>query len=296
MQEYGVGSMNLVGTDNPFLWGASCDKKNGDRTANLRAAPALCTDELTALEHAQQAHVQSIMVLVHELRSPAAASKSMVATLRYMNPQDARLDRFLTRIEKRMDQMLDLVEDILDLSRARAGRPLGQAVTLDLVAQTRATCQPYQEDAKAKGLTMGVELPTSSIWVRMPERAYHLIVSNLISNAVKYTTAGSVRVTLRKTHSWAVLAVQDTGIGIPPEEISQLFNEFFRASNARDSRTPGTGLGLAAVKALVEGCNGELELQSQEGRGSKFTVRLPLCQVEAIHGAESRLRAETNVQ
>lgn len=288
--------MNVVGTDVSFLWGVSSGRKNGHRTANSVATPAVCTNELAALQHAQQAHVQSIMVLVHELRSPAVASKSMVATLRYMNPQDALLDRFLTRIEKRMDQMLDLVDDILDLSQARAGHPLGQAATLDLVPQTRATCQPYQEEASAKGLAMSIELPTSSIWARMPEKAYRLLVSNLISNAVKYTPAGSVRVTLRKNGSWAVLAVQDTGIGIPPDEIGRLCTEFFRASNARASRTLGTGLGLAAVKALVEGCNGQLELQSQEGSGSTFTVRLPLCQAEAIAGAESRLNAGRNLQ
>jgi signal transduction histidine kinase len=216
------------------------------------------------------------MLLVHELRAPAAASKSMVASLRYLNPQDAQTGGFLARIENRMDQLLDLVDDILNLSHARAGHLWAQATLVDLTTETRSACRPYQEDAAAKGLSMSLDLPHSPLRVRMAARAFQLLTSNLISNAVKYTRTGSIRVTLRRDGPWAVLSVQDTGIGVPPGERNQLFTEFFRASNARASQAPGTGLGLAAVKALVEGCGGVLEVQSQEGRGSTFTVRLPL--------------------
>jgi signal transduction histidine kinase len=110
----------------------------------------------------------------------------------------------------------------------------------------------------------------------MPEKAYHLIVSNLVSNAIKYTPSGSVRVTLRRKGAEAELTVQDTGIGMPQDEVPYLFTEFFRASNARAGNVPGTGLGLAAVKALVEDYQGRVRLESEENQGSKFTVRLPL--------------------
>jgi signal transduction histidine kinase len=200
----------------------------------------------------------------------------MVATLRYLKPQDAQLDDLLARIEGRMDHLLALVNDILDLSQARSGRPLGDATILDLVAETRTACQPYMEDAAEKGLAMSVELPESAVRVHMPDAAYRLILSNLVSNAIKYTPSGAVRVTLRREGGHAVLTVQDTGIGIPQGDMRRLFTEFFRASNARAGRAPGTGLGLATVKALVEEYDGELALQSQENRGSRFTVRLPL--------------------
>jgi signal transduction histidine kinase len=278
MQEYHVLPVNPVGTDGAFLWGASWDKKNGHQKISSMAAFTSRRRELEDLERAQQVQMQSMVRLVHELRSPAAASKSMVATLRYLEPHDTRLDKLLARIEGRMDHLLDLVNDILDLSQAKAKRPLGQATALDLVEETRAVCQPYMEDAAAKGLTMDVELPESPMRVLMPERAYHLIVSNLVSNAIKYTSAGSVRVTLRREGPHAVLTVQDTGIGIPSSEICHLFTEFFRASNVRAGCTPGTGLGLAAVKALVEDCHGEVALQSRENQGSRFRVRLPLVQ------------------
>ena len=284
MLSLGVFPTNLV-AQVPFLQGESRGRKNGHRhTDDAMAAFTSRKSELEDLRRAQQVQAQSMMMLIHELRSPAAASKSMVATLRYLRPHDTELDQLLARIEGRMDQLLNLVNDILDLSQAKAGRSLGQAAVLDLVEETRTVCEPYLEDAAAKQLAMDVELPQSAVRVQMPERAYHLILSNLVSNAIKYTLSGSVRVTLRRQGIYAVLAVEDSGIGIPPDEIGHLFTEFFRASNARASRTPGTGLGLAAVKALVEDYNGELALKSQENQGSKFTVRLPLDEAEVVPG------------
>jgi signal transduction histidine kinase len=118
------------------------------------------------------------------------------------------------------------------------------------------------------------------VLVRIDLQAYHLILSNLVSNAIKYTPAGSIQVLLHKEGPWAVLKVKDTGIGIPEAQITRIFTEFFRASNARRSQIPGTGVGLAGAKELVERFDGELELVSEENRGSTFTVRLPLFERE----------------
>ncbi len=284
MQESNVLTRNLVPTDIPLRWGASWGKRNGHQKTEPLAPFPSRKAELEDLERAQQVQIQSMMRLVHELRSPAAASKSMVATLRYLRPHDDQLDNFLAKIEGRMDHLLDLVNDILELSQAKAGRSLEDETILDLVEETEIVCEPYLEDAAAKELTMDLELPESGVRVWMSRRAYQLIVSNLVSNAIKYTQTGSVRVTLRRQGAFAVLVVQDTGIGIPRNERCHLFNEFFRASNARAGGEPGTGLGLATVKALVEDNQGELILQSQENRGSTFTVRLPLCAADAVRG------------
>ncbi len=292
MREGDMGEMNLVVSDIPVYRGAVQDQRRRRQQGDLTAVYAFWMAELEAMKRAQQTHAQSMMMLVHELRSPAAASKSMVATFRHLHPQDTQVDSFLATIEDRMDQLLGLVDDILELSEAKAGQGLGPSAVLDLAAETTTACEPYLEEAAVKGLSMSLVLRKSAVLVRMAERAYQLIVSNLVSNAVKYTAAGSVRVTLHQEGDWAVLTVQDTGIGIPPDEIQHVCTEFYRASNARTGHTPGTGLGLAAVRTLVEGCGGELELQSEEGQGSRFTVRLPLCPLEAAQEAESCPAAE----
>jgi signal transduction histidine kinase len=169
---------------------------------------------------------------------------------------------------------------ILDLSRIKAGRPLGDIAVHDLVIGTRSDCEPYQDEATAKGLSLVLDLPASPVLVRIDLQAYHLIVSNLVSNALKYTPTGSIQILLHTQGPWAVLQVKDTGIGIPEAQIGQIFTEFFRASNARQSQIPGTGVGLAGVKELVERFDGELEVVSEENQGSTFTVRLPLSDAE----------------
>ena len=229
-----------------------------------------------------------MLVLIHELRSPVNASKSLIAAMRYLDPEDVQFEFLMGRVEARMDQLLKLVDDIIQVSQVKAGHPLGEVVDCDLVAATRAACAPYLEEGAARGLTMTVELPQSPVLVRMAEQAYQLIVSNLVSNAVKYTPAGSVRVSLRQDKHCALLEVEDSGIGIPQNELSQLFGEFFRASNARGSDIPGTGLGLTGAKALVERFEGELDVVSQEKKGSRFTVRLLLCKVKRMPEMEPK--------
>jgi signal transduction histidine kinase len=233
-------------------------------------------DELATLKCLEKEKAEFMRILVHELRAPVGTSKSMAATLRYLNQDDEELNSVLGRIEGRMDELLSLVDDILDLSRIKAGRPLGDIAVHDLVIKTRSDCKPYQDEATAKGLSLVLDLPASPVPVRIDLQAYHLILSNLVSNALKYTPTGSIQILLHTQGPWAVLQVKDTGIGIPQAQISQIFTEFFRASNARRSQIPGTGVGLAGVKELVERFEGELELVSEENQGSMFTVRLPL--------------------
>jgi signal transduction histidine kinase len=233
-------------------------------------------EELAALRDREKGKAEYTRMLVHELRAPVTASRSLAAALRYVHPEGTQVNQVLGRIEKRMDQLLDLVNDILHLNGIKAGQPLGETVDCDLVAETRSICEPYLEEATAKGLSMEISLPASPTTVHIARQDYQLILSNLVSNAVKYTPAGTVAIALRQEGPWAVLDIRDSGIGIPVAEVTQIFTEFFRASNARRSQVPGTGLGLAGVKALVERSGGELAFESQENQGSRFTVRLPL--------------------
>ncbi len=234
-------------------------------------------DELATLKGLEKEKAEFMRILVHELKSPVTASKMLATSLlRYGNIQNEQVASALDRIQIRMEELLGLVQDILHLSRIKSGNPLGEIVVCDLAAETKTGCERYHEEARAKGLDMAVNLPQSPVSVRIDLQGYNLILSNLVSNAIKYTPAGSVTVSLRQAEPWAVLEIQDTGMGIPKDEIPNLFTEFFRATNARRSKIEGTGVGLAGVKELVERFGGELEMASQEGEGSVFTARLPL--------------------
>jgi signal transduction histidine kinase len=161
------------------------------------------------------------------------------------------------------------------LARVKSGQPLGEIGDVDLAAVVSEVAESYREQAEGKKLAMGVSLPAEAV-VRIDRQALQLVVSNLVSNAVKYTAAGRVDVRLTAEDGWAMLAVADTGMGIPAGDVPKLFREFFRASNARKSKISGTGVGLAGIKSIVERFDGRLAVDSIEGAGSTFTVRLPL--------------------
>lgn len=233
-------------------------------------------DELATFKGLEKQKAEFMRVLVHELRSPASNAKMLVSALLFTEKENSSITPTLTRVENRMDQLLLLVEDILHMSRIKSGNPLGEISIFDLVAETNNTYNTFIEEAEEKGLMMKLKLSDSPVQVRIDIHGYRLILSNLISNAIKYTTSGSVTVSLHKNSDWAFLKIKDTGMGIPKNDITNLFKEFFRATNARKSKIIGTGVGLAGVKELVTRFGGMLELNTEENNGSEFIVRLPL--------------------
>ena len=207
-------------------------------------------DELATLKCLEREKAEFMRILVHELRAPVSTSKSLAAALRYVNQEDEKLGSVLGRIEARMDELLSLVNDILELSQIKAGRPLGDVAVHDLVIKTRSDCEPYMEEATAKGLYLSLDLPASPMLVRIDLQAYHLILSNLVSNAIKYTPAGSIQILLHKQGPWAVLKVKDTGMGIPEGQISRIFTEFFVLPTPVTVGSPVRGWVLPGQKSL----------------------------------------------
>lgn len=233
-------------------------------------------DDLATLKRLEQEKAIFIRIMVHELKSPVSAAKTMTNLFKLYPLENPKIAHLPGRISTRLDQLLILIKDLLELAKVKSGDPLGDIAVLNLVDETKKGCEPYIAQAEEKGLDMHVEYPNEPVRVRFDSQGYELILSNLVSNAVKYTPEGVVRVTLKQRDTWAVLEVEDSGIGIPEADIPRLFQEFFRASNAKRQNIQGTGVGLAGVKHIVERFGGELELQSSENKGSLFTVRLPL--------------------
>lgn len=235
----------------------------------------LC-EQISTMKKLDKEKAEFMRILTHELKSPVAASMTIISSLLYVNQADQQLSKVLGRIEKRMDCLLNLISDILNLSRIKAGTPLGDITVVDLPHVTAAMVEQYRPDAEVRQVGLVFTTDSTDIRVRMDGKAYEIICSNLISNALKYTPAGQVAVALETRSQWAVLRVTDTGMGIPEKDVHRLFKEFFRASNAKSSGIPGTGVGLAGVKDLVERFRGYMEVQSHEGQGSVFSVFLPL--------------------
>jgi len=222
-------------------------------------------------------------VLVHELKSPVAASKMMAEALGAVRPDDSQVTKMTGRITARLDGLHDLIQDVLNLAKVKQGGTLGDIQAMDFAEVLREACVQYQEQAETKGLGFDLDVPETPVPIRFDTNGVQLVVSNLVSNAVKYTLEGTVRVRLFIADDRAVLQVKDSGIGIPEQDIPSLFREFFRASNAKKSKIQGTGVGLAGVKQIVERFSGQMALTSEENVGSTFTVTLPTCPEEDLH-------------
>ena len=235
-------------------------------------------DDLATLKRLEKEKAGFIRVMVHELKSPVAGARMLTDALKSVADKSSpqQLASMAERIGARMDQMSELITDMLELAQVKAGTPLGKIEVLDLTSETDAVCAPYHEQAQQKDLDLTVNLPPDALNVRFDSQGYRLIVSNLVSNAIKYTPSGGVTVELAPKSPWAVLKVSDTGMGIPEADLPRLFTEFFRASNAKKSNIQGTGVGLAGAKQIIDRFGGELAIDTRQDEGSTFTVRLPL--------------------
>jgi two-component system phosphate regulon sensor histidine kinase PhoR len=211
----------------------------------------------------------------HELRTPIATVLSAAETLHGGAMGTDAAEEFLEIIERNATRLHRLVEDLLDLSRIESRELKLSLEPVDLGAVIGAVLPLYRERADQKKVVVSVEL-AAGVRPRADARALETVLSNLIDNAVKYTSVGS-RVTIRSVEQddTVALSVSDTGPGIAPKHLPRLFERFYRADAGRSRELGGTGLGLSIVKNLTEAMGGAAEVESQVGRGATFRVTLP---------------------
>jgi len=241
-----------------------------DLKTNLEEANA----RLRALDREKTDFMQ---LVTHELRSPLTGIRSILQTFLsvYARPLPEEQRSLLQRADARAERMIELVGDLLRLAHARAETP-PEKTRFDLGEEMRGVCEFFAPQAADAQVALAAAIPAEPFPIVADRDDVHLILTNLVSNALKYTPAeGRVRVALAGTEEEAVIAVSDTGIGIPARDLPKLFTEFFRASNAKKRTTAGTGLGLAILKRLVGAHGGAIDVASVENEGSTFTVRLP---------------------
>jgi len=211
----------------------------------------------------------------HELKTPVAAVRVLAETLLTALPDDPEAGRrFAERIAREAERLDLLVRDLLDLSRVERGTLDVEPV--DLVGLAKEVVGGYGELAEERRIRLHSEL-RPQVSMRGDRAQLGLLLSNLLDNALRYTPAkGTVCVRLDATESRAVIQVSDTGQGIPARELSRVFERFYRVDKARARQTGGTGLGLAIVRHVAEAHGGTVGVDSELGRGSTFTVSLPV--------------------
>lgn len=248
-------------------------------TCQMRSADLERLNE--ELRRLDEERTRFMVLVTHELRAPVNTIYSALdLALSKQVPVDKSRD-ILARAQVRASELLDLIGDLLDLTRARE-----QAVALERI-QTMSLIDPLQDvvdfvrvEAEKKNVTLVTEIEPHLSPVRALPDPIKVVWTNLLSNAIKYTEpGGQIRVVLNQDDAYVVGTVSDTGIGIAAEDVEQVFEEFFRARNARQMSPHGTGIGLAIVRRLVENFDGWAWVESELGQGTTFGFALPRADV-----------------
>ena len=230
-----------------------------------------------------------LATLSHELRTPLNAILGWTKLLRANAVPPAGLDRALEKVERNAQVQSRLVEDLLEISRIASGKLRLDIRPLDLVALTTTAIESIRPTAEARGVLIERQFDESSLPTAGDPDRLQQVIWNLLSNAVKFTPPdGRVRIHLRRSAEVDEVIVTDTGIGIDPAFLPNVFDTF-RQADASSTRTHGgLGLGLSIVRRLVELHGGDVRAESAgQGTGSTFTVRLPIRSVDRVRDAEA---------
>jgi signal transduction histidine kinase len=212
--------------------------------------------------------------VAHDLRTPVTRIRGVAElALRSDQGSDAPRQALADCVEE-SDRVLVMLNTLMDISEAESGTMQLQREPVALADVVARAVDLYRDVADAKGVTLAADAP-ADVTVAADRTRLEQVAANMIDNAVKYTPPGGrVDVQIRREEGAAVLRVRDTGPGIPPDELPRIFDRLFRGDTSRAER--GLGLGLSLVKAVVEAHGGTVDVASEPGRGSTFTVSLPL--------------------
>jgi signal transduction histidine kinase len=240
---------------------------------NLRRA----YDDVVEMDEAKTRFVR---IVSHEIRAPLAASQSLLKVVLegYAGDMSEKARELLGRADHRIMQLIEFINELLDL--ARGSQRLPEEDKHDILVYESITRIVKETEAKIteKGLRLDIQIEHPHVIFRGDLQDLERIFHNLLGNAIKYTPEGGKIAVIGTllADNFFLFRICDTGIGIPAEELPRVFDEFFRASNAKKELKTGTGLGLSIVKKTVEKYGGRVEATSEIGRGTCFSVFLPV--------------------
>ena len=231
--------------------------------------------ELRRLENVRRDFASNVS---HELKTPLTIIQTSAETLldgAIDDPEFSR--RFLERIEEQGGRLQELIEDLLQLARIESREKAFDVTSVPVRLVVESLVEELASLSESQKVSLDTNTSDGDVNVAADKRAFRAIMENLLSNGLKYTPAGGhVTVTWTHDESHAVISVRDTGVGISRENQKRIFERFFRVDRARTREIGGTGLGLAIVKHMANTFDGEVFVESEVGKGSTFSLKIPL--------------------
>ena len=252
-----------------------------DITERNQAAEAL----EAAKRHAEQANLGKSRFLAaasHDLRQPLQ-TLSLLQGILAKKVRDAELVNLVLRLEEALDAMSGMLDSLLDINQLEAGIVRPQVVTFPVKELLERLRNEFAYHAETRGL--GWRVISCGLFVSSDPRLLEQMIRNLLSNAVKYTESGKVLLGCRRRGDRLRIEVWDTGPGVPKEQLQAIFEEFHQLDNAARERNRGLGLGLAIVQRLAHLLGHAVDVRSRVGKGSAFSVEVPLSHEAAVQPA-----------
>ncbi len=230
-----------------------------------------------ALREADHRKDEFLATLAHELRNPIAPISNALQVWPLVENDCAEVDKLRAIMERQVQQMSRLIDDLLDVSRITRGKIQLRRQPVELATIIAGAVESVRPLIDACGHDLQIDALDDPLWVDADVARLTQVIGNLLQNAAKYTNAhGKIQIRVRRQRDDALVGIRDNGAGIPPQMLDQIFEMFRQVDQTLDRAHGGLGLGLTLVKRLVELHGGSVAAQSQgEGRGSEFTVRLP---------------------
>ena len=245
--------------------------------------------ELSALNEHLQQHIAErkrieqmkddfVSLASHELRTPLTSIVGYVDLI--LGEDVGKINKeqkeFLEIISQNAQRLEALINDVLDIEKIESGRIKLKREKVNLIELVEASVSTFKVMAENKNLKLEKEIKAPELEVLGDSNRLSQVLSNLLSNAIRYTKEGRVKVTAQAKGRFASVTVEDTGLGMRQEDLRNIFSRFFRSEDSYVKKTTGSGLGLSIAKATIERHNGDMKVESKLGIGSKFEVILPL--------------------
>ncbi len=237
-------------------------------------------EDITLFKQLDRMKSDFVNMVAHELRSPLVSIRQINSVLLegLAGPLAEKQEDFVKRGMKKIDVLLALINDLLDVARLEAGRLVQKPVAIDLSEVIEDLVILMQLRAKEEGIQLAYSCENLSPLVADPKNIEE-VLNNLLTNAINYSPeGGKVTVTARGMGDFMEIKVSDTGVGIAPEELPKIFEKFYRVKHPKTRQVTGTGLGLSIVKGIVEAYHGSIHVESVPDQGTTFTVLLPAAQ------------------
>ena len=235
-------------------------------------------EDITAFKQLDQMKTDFVNLVAHELRSPLVAIKQQNNVLLegLCGPLGEKQHEFVSRGSNKIDALLELINDLLDVAKIEAGKYVQRRVPTDIGQIIEDIVALMESGAKEKGIALSFSLKNLKP-VRADPKNIEEVFNNLISNAINYSPEGGiVTVTARGLGEYVEIKVEDSGVGISPEELPKIFEKFYRAKHPKTREVTGTGLGLAIVKGIVDAHHGTIDVESIMDKGTIFRIRIPV--------------------